>query len=76
MKSGTDWALEEEAIAFLRANDPLFKSKKKKKIMTYNYHSPRQQRIRKGKEIPFSNMSTKQKMACPRLGDSVTYEEA
>lgn len=68
--------LEEETLKFLRENDPLFTSKKRKKLMEYNYHTERQSNIRRSTEIPLSNLSMKQKLRCAKLGDSIDFEEA
>ena len=68
--------MEEMTIQFLRENDPLFLCKKKNKKMEYPYLTKRQQNLRNKKEVPLSNLTTRQKLKCPKLGDSISFEEA
>lgn len=74
VKKGIDHKLENEAEDFLRKEDDTYYKHDKKKRVLYSYLSHRQLKTCESKEIPTTSLSTKQKMANPKLSDCYEYE--
>ena len=64
---GVKIRVEDEADKWLREHDPYYTSTDKKKMRKTDspYETPEQERKRKQMEIPFSNLSLKQRKQIP-----------
>lgn len=77
MKQGIDRELENKTLQFLRDNDSEYFKKRGKKSnkIDYPYLSAKQTKTVSSLEIPLSNLSNKQRLQCPQIGDGHDYYE-
>lgn len=68
------WQPVDEAAEWLKQNDPLFKSKKRKRVMKYSYLSAGQMVKRQRMELSLSNLTNNQKMQAGDKRMEVDYE--
>lgn len=68
--------IEEMTIKFLSENDSEYFNRTgyKSDMIEYPYLSRYQQRERSMTELPLSSLSNRQRLQCPKLGDSHNFE--